>query len=63
MTTSSILAGVSATQTCVLPPPGNYGGDCDNYGVFFTLANGDLVDLYSNGWITAAGNTPTTGPG
>jgi hypothetical protein len=25
------------------------GGLFDDYGVLFTLANGDLVDLYSNG--------------
>jgi hypothetical protein len=29
------------------------GGFFDDYGVMFTLANGDLVDLYSNG-----GNDP-----
>ena len=39
----------SSPQTCILPPPGDYGGYFDKYGVMFTLANGDLVDLYSNG--------------
>jgi PEP-CTERM motif len=47
-------------QTCTVPPPGNYGGFFDNYGVMFSLANGDVVDLYSNGDITAAGNPPVT---
>ena len=57
-------------QTCTIPsppaplPPGNYGGYFDNYGVMLILANGDLVDLYSNGDIqatqpgAAAGNAP-----
>jgi hypothetical protein len=57
-------------QTCSLPsppsslPPGNYGGDFDNYGVMFTLANGDFVDLYSNGDIqaTQTGAVPVTLP-
>ena len=57
-------------QTCSLPglppalPPGNYGGYFDNYGVMFTLANGDYVDLYSNGDIQATeqGNEPVTLP-
>ncbi len=58
-------------QTCSLPPgppnylpPGNYGGYFDNYGVMFTLANGDYVDLYSNGDIQATelGNVPVTLP-
>lgn len=46
-------------QTCSIPsppsmlPPGNYGGYFDNYGVMLTLANGDYVDLYSNGDIQA----------
>ena len=49
----------SSPQTCTIPsppsalPPGNYGGYFDNYGVMFTLANGDYVDLYSNGDIQA----------
>jgi hypothetical protein len=47
-------------QTCTVPPPGNYGGFFDNYGVMFTLANGDVVDLYSNGDIQAVGNPPVT---
>ena len=47
-------------QTCTVPPPGNYGGFFDNYGVMFSLANGDVVDLYSNGDITAVGNPPVT---
>jgi hypothetical protein len=47
-------------QTCTFPPPGNYGGFFDNYGVMFTLANGDVVDLYSNGDIQAVGNPPVT---
>ena len=57
-------------QTCILPsppsllPPGNYGGDFDNYGVMLTLANGDYVDLYSNGDIQATqlGAVPVTLP-
>ncbi len=57
-------------QTCSIPeppstlPPGNYGGYFDNYGVMFTLANGDYVDLYSNGDIqaTQAGAEPVTLP-
>ncbi len=58
-------------QTCSLPPappnnlpPGNYGGYFDNYGVMFTLANGDYVDLYSNGDIqaTQTGAEPVTLP-
>ncbi len=50
----------SSPQTCTVPPPGDYGGFLDNYGVMFTLANGDVVDLYSNGDITAVGNPPVT---
>jgi hypothetical protein len=42
--------------TCSVPPVGNYGGYFDNYGVMFTLSNGDVVDLYSNGWIAGPGN-------
>ena len=42
--------------TCSYPPPGNYGGYFDNYGVMFMLSNGDVVDLYSNGWIAGPGN-------
>ncbi len=38
--------GGAAPITCIGVPP---GGLFDDYGVFFTLANGDLVDLYSNG--------------
>jgi hypothetical protein len=57
-------------QTCSIPsppsalPPGNYGGDFDNYGVMLTLANGDYVDLYSNGDIqaTQSGSVPVTLP-
>ena len=60
----------SSPQTCSLPglppalPPGNYGGYFDNYGVMFTLANGDYVDLYSNGDIQATeeGAVPVTLP-
>jgi hypothetical protein len=60
----------SSPQTCTIPsppsalPPGNYGGYFDNYGVMFTLANGDYVDLYSNGDIQAAqvGAEPVTLP-
>ncbi len=60
----------SSPQTCTLPsppsplPPGNYGGYFDNYGVMFTLANGDYVDLYSNGDIQATqeGAVPVTLP-
>ena len=43
-------AGANAPITCIGVPP---GGFFDDYGVMFTLANGDLVDLYSNG-----GNDP-----
>jgi hypothetical protein len=43
-------AGANAPITCIGVPP---GGFFDDYGVLFTLANGDLVDLYSNG-----GNAP-----
>jgi PEP-CTERM motif len=58
----------SSPQTCSIPdppsslPPGNYGGYFDNYGVMFTLANGDYVDLYSNGDIQATqlGAVPVT---
>ena len=39
-------AGGNAPITCIGVPP---GGFFDDYGVLFTLANGDLVDLYSNG--------------
>jgi PEP-CTERM motif len=57
-------------QTCSIPsppstmPPGNYGGYFDNYGVMLTLANGDYVDLYSNGDIQATqlGAEPVTLP-
>ncbi len=42
--------GAGAPITCIGVPPGGY---FDDYGVLFTLANGDLVDLYSNG-----GNEP-----
>ena len=60
----------SSPQTCTIPmppsslPPGNYGGYFDNYGVMFTLANGDYVDLYSNGDIQATqeGAVPVTLP-
>ena len=38
--------GGAAPITCIGVPP---GGLFDDYGVFFTLANGDHVDLYSNG--------------
>jgi PEP-CTERM motif len=38
-------AGGNAPITCIGVPP---GGFFDDYGVMFTLANGDLVDLYSN---------------
>ena len=67
MITSSTCNG--SPQTCTIPtpstlPPGNYGGFFDNYGVMFTLANGDLVDLYSNGDIQATqqGAEPVTLP-
>ena len=43
-------AGGNAPITCIGVPP---GGFFDDYGVMFTLANGDLVDIYSNG-----GNDP-----
>lgn len=45
-------------QTCTLPPPADYGGYFDNYGVMFTLANGDIVDLYSNGDTLAVSTDP-----
>jgi hypothetical protein len=38
--------GGAAPITCIGVRP---GGLFDDYGVLFTLANGDLVDLYSNG--------------
>jgi hypothetical protein len=38
--------GADAPITCIGVPPGGY---LDGYGILFTLANGDLVDLYSNG--------------
>lgn len=38
--------GGAAPITCIGVLP---GGLVDDYGVLFTLANGDLVDLYSNG--------------
>ncbi|HEY1781828.1 MAG TPA: PEP-CTERM sorting domain-containing protein [Roseiarcus sp.] len=38
--------GGAAPITCIGVLP---GGLFDDYGVLFTLANGDLVDLYSNG--------------
>jgi hypothetical protein len=43
-------AGANAPITCLTVPPGGY---LDGYGILFTLANGDLLDLYSNG-----GNAP-----
>lgn len=49
----------SSPQTCTLPPPGDYGGYFDNYGVMFSLANGDVVDLYSNGDILAVTTDPS----
>ena len=39
-------AGGLAPQTCFDVPPRGY---FDDYGVMLTLANGDLVDVYSNG--------------
>src|SRR5208337_5514896 len=33
----------------------SYGGYLDNYGILFTLANGDVLDVYSDG------NTPPPG--
>jgi hypothetical protein len=39
-------AGGNAPITCLTVPP---GGFFDGYGVLFTLANGDLVDLFSDG--------------
>ena len=62
--------GGDSPQTCSIPsppsllPPGNYGGYFDNYGVMFVLANGDVVDLYSNGDIQATqlGAEPVTLP-
>jgi hypothetical protein len=38
--------GANAPITCIGVPPGGY---LDSYGILFTLANGDLLDLYSNG--------------
>jgi hypothetical protein len=43
-------AGAAAPITCLGVPPGGY---LDGYGLLFTLANGDFLDLYSNG-----GNAP-----
>jgi hypothetical protein len=43
-------AGGNAPITCLTVPPGGY---FDGYGVLFTLANGDLMDLFSDG-----GNAP-----
>lgn len=43
--------GSGAPLTC-LPAPGEPtapGGYFDNYGVAFSLSNGDVVDMYSNG--------------
>ena len=48
----------SSPQTCTIPPPGDYGGYFDNYGVMLTLANGDVVDLYSNGDTLAVSSDP-----
>jgi hypothetical protein len=39
-------SGGLAPITCIDVPPGGY---FDDYGVLLTLANGDLVDIYSNG--------------
>ena len=39
-------AGGLAPETCFNVPPRGY---FDDYGVMLTLANGDLVDVYSNG--------------
>ena len=39
-------AGGLAPETCFTVPPRGY---FDDYGVMLTLANGDLVDVYSNG--------------
>ncbi len=39
-------AGAAAPITCAGVPA---GGFFDDYGVMFTLTNGDVVDLYSNG--------------
>ena len=44
-------AGANAPITCIGLVP---GGFFDDYGVMFTLANGAVVDVYSNG----AGNGP-----
>jgi hypothetical protein len=44
-------SGSGAPLTC-LPTPGEPtapGGYFDNYGVMFSLSNGDVVDMYSNG--------------
>ncbi len=48
----------SSPQTCTLPPPGDYGGFFDNYGVMISLANRDVVDLYSNGDTLAVSSDP-----
>jgi hypothetical protein len=42
--------GGNAPITCIGVPPGGY---LDSYGILFTLADGNLLDLYSNG-----GNAP-----
>jgi hypothetical protein len=44
-------AGSGAPLTCLPTPtePTAAGGYFDNYGVMFSLSNGDVVDMYSNG--------------
>jgi hypothetical protein len=44
-------AGSGAPLTCLPTPtePTYPGGYFDNYGVMFSLSNGDVVDMYSNG--------------
>ena len=43
--------GSGAPLTCLPTPtePTAAGGYFDNYGVMFSLSNGDVVDMYSNG--------------
>ena len=38
--------GSAAPQTCFAVPP---GGFFDDYGVMFTLSDGAIIDMYSNG--------------
>jgi len=52
--------GSGAPLTCLPTPtePTYPGGYFDNYGVMFSLSNGDVVDIYSNGEPPAAPGDP-----